>query len=221
VGPLLDLLLPGGCAACGEGESLLCEGCRARMVVLGGPLCARCGAPTAWPVSRCRECAGRRLPFSTARAAFAYEGCARALVTAWKERGLRALTPILSELVAEVVVRPEAKALAFVPADRERALWRGQNAAEALARALGTRWRLPVLELLERRGGVPRQQGLSREARRANIREAFSAATAPAVVALVDDVYTTGATASAAARELRRAGARAVHVVTFARAVRR
>jgi predicted amidophosphoribosyltransferase len=54
------------------------------------------------------------------------------------------------------------------------------------------------------------------------VRDAFTATgPAPARVALVDDVYTTGATANAAARELKRAGARAVHVVAFARAVRR
>jgi predicted amidophosphoribosyltransferase len=54
------------------------------------------------------------------------------------------------------------------------------------------------------------------------VRDAFVAATPPpAVVALVDDVFTTGATADAGSRALRRAGADAVHVVTFARAVRR
>jgi predicted amidophosphoribosyltransferase len=50
---------------------------------------------------------------------------------------------------------------------------------------------------------------------------AFHATSAPAVVALIDDVYTTGATVGAASTELRRAGARTVFVVTFARGVRR
>src|SRR2546425_8637457 len=48
------------------------------------PLCAKCGAPTAWPVARCRECAGRRIPFASARAALAYEGDVRVFVSAWK-----------------------------------------------------------------------------------------------------------------------------------------
>ncbi len=52
-------------------------------------------------------------------------------------------------------------------------------------------------------------------------RSFHAAAAAPARVALVDDVYTTGATASAAASALRAAGARSVEVVTFARALRR
>jgi len=218
---LVDLLLPRRCAACGAGERLLCARCRTALVLLTGPRCERCGAPTAWPVERCAECSGRRLPFRTARAAVAYDGPARSLVAAWKERGLRALATEAAEFVVEVVPRPPAAALTFVPGDRERTLWRGANTAEALAEALGERWDLPVESLLERTGRVPRQRGLPRPQRRKNVRGAFRGTGAPAVVALVDDVYTTGATVGAAATEVRRGGSREVHVVTFARAVRR
>jgi predicted amidophosphoribosyltransferase len=217
---ILDLVVPERCLACGAGEELLCTACRAALLRLRGPLCARCGAPTAWPVARCAECAGRRLPFASARAAVAYDGPARALVAAWKERGIRRAAALAADLVADVVWRPETDALAFVPADGDRARWRGVATAEALARMLGVRWGLPVVPLLERTRRVRPQRGLARGERRENVRGAFSARSAPAVVALVDDVYTTGATAAAAARELRRAGARAIHVVTFARAVR-
>ena len=220
MGPLVDLLLPDRCAACGEGEALVCASCRAALRRLGPPLCARCGAPTAWPVERCAECAGRRLAFASARAAVAYEGPARRLVAAWKERGLRRLTEVAAELVVETLPRPDVDAVAFVPGDRDRIGWRGQNTAEALAGALARRWELEVAPLLARRGG-PRQRGLSRAERRANVRGSFASA-GPVVrrLALVDDVYTTGATAAAAASALRRNGTRAVHVVTFARAVR-
>ncbi len=219
---ILDLLLPERCLACGRGEELLCVDCRARLLLLGGTLCARCGCPTAWPVERCGECAGRRLAFASARAAVAYDGPVQALVGAWKERGLRRVGEIAAELVTDVVARPSADALAFVPGEADRIGWRGVNTAQELARRLGARWELPVEPLLERTRRVPRQRGLSRAARSTNVREAFRAAgAAPRIVALVDDVYTTGATAAAAARELRRAGARTVHVITFARTVRR
>jgi ComF family protein len=218
----LDLLLPQRCAACGRGERLLCADCRAGLVFLRPPLCARCGAPVAWPVERCSECAGRRIPFTTARAAVAYEGPARPLVAAWKERGLRTLVAEAADLVQAAVPRPGADVLVPVPGDLDRSLWRGQNTAEALARALAPRWDVPVAALLRRSRTVPRQRGLSRAARRANVRRSFEAhGGAPRQVVLVDDVYTTGATVSAAATELRRAGARRVDVVTFARAVRR
>ncbi len=114
------------------------------------------------------------------------------------------------------------EALTFVPGDPERSLKRGQNAAAALARELAPRWDLPVVSLLVRREPARPQRGLSRAERRSNVRGSFAVLSRPpSRVALVDDVYTTGATVSAAASELRRAGARSVHVVTFARTVRR
>jgi predicted amidophosphoribosyltransferase len=218
---LLDLLLPARCAACGRGETLLCAACRAGLTIIRPPLCARCGAPTAWPVERCSECAGRRLAFRTARAAVAYDGPARALVAAWKERGLRGVVHEAGVLVERQVPPPSADAIAFVPGDRDRTLWRGQATAAALARELGRRWELPVTAALRRVGSRKRQRGLSRAERRANVRGSFATvADVPRTVVLVDDVYTTGATVGAAAASLRRAGARSVAVVTFARAVR-
>lgn len=186
------------------------------------PMCARCGAPTAWPVSRCSECAARRIGFVTARAAVAYDERTRSLVAAWKERGLRCLTGVAADLVVEVVRPPPVLALASVPANRDRSLWRGQGSAEALAQALAERWGLPIVKVLRRARPTPRQRGLDRAARRQNVRDAFgTAGPVPARIGLVDDVYTTGATALAATIELRRSGAREVHVVTFARAIRR
>jgi predicted amidophosphoribosyltransferase len=218
----LDLVLPDRCVACGREGGLLCEECRADLVRLRGTLCARCGAPTAWPVERCGECDGRRLAFASACAAVAYDGPARLLVVAWKERGLRRVAALAADVVAEVVAPPRAAALTWIPGDPDRSAWRGVNSAEALAGELAVRWQLSAVPLLARVPGRPKQRGHSRAARRANVREAFlQVGTPPARVAVVDDVYTTGATAGAAAGALRRAGASVVHVVTFARAVRR
>jgi predicted amidophosphoribosyltransferase len=152
----------------------------------------------------------------------AYDGPARPLLAAWKERGLRPLAREFAALVAETVPRPSVDELTFVPGDPERSLKRGQNAAEALARELALRWEVPVGPHLVRGEPTRPQRGLSRDERRRNVRGSFAAVAGPGrCVALVDDVYTTGATVGAAATELRRAGARVVHVVTFARAVRR
>jgi len=218
---VLDLLLPRRCVACARLGSDLCTGCRAALPVLGRVACARCGAPTAWPVSRCRECAGRRLAFASARAAVEYDGAVRDFVSAWKDRGLRTLADAAAELVAEVVPCPRVDALVFIPPDGHRSLKRGHHPAERLARALGRRWCLPVIPALARVRGPRGQRGLSLSERRRNVAGAFRAAESlGGRVGLVDDVYTTGATASAAASALRRAGARRVEVVTFARAVR-
>jgi predicted amidophosphoribosyltransferase len=143
------------------------------------------------------------------------------LVAAWKERGLRTLAALAAELVTEAVSRPRAYTLSFVPADDDRRLKRGHNPAERLAAELGLRWQLPVVPLLKRLPGVRPQRGLPLAARRRNVRGVFQATgSAPPSLVLVDDVYTSGATVSAAASALRKAGARRVEVVTFARAVR-
>jgi predicted amidophosphoribosyltransferase len=189
--------------------------------VLGGPCCERCGAPTAWPVRRCRECGGRRLAFASARAAVAYDGAVPALVAAWKERGLRALAVEAADVIANTLEQPLATALTFVPADGDRSLRRGHHPAERLARELAFLWAIPALDALGRTRAPRPQRGLTLRERRRNVAGAFLATgRVPPRVALVDDVYTTGSTASAAATALRRAGARRVEVVTFARAVR-
>jgi len=145
----------------------------------------------------------------------------RAFVGSWKERGLRKLAALAADVVVEAVERPSAAVLTFVPPDGDRSLKRGHHPAERLARELGERWELPVEPLLRRARPVQRQRGLSLAARQANLRGAFRAAgQAPMTVAVVDDVYTSGATATAAATALRKSGTRCVSIVTFARAIR-
>jgi predicted amidophosphoribosyltransferase len=218
---LLDLILPVRCVVCDAAGEQLCRACRDALPRLAPPLCDRCGAPTAWPVGRCRECSGRRLAFASARAAVVYDECVRRLVRSWKERGLRTLAAVAADAVADALPPPSATALTFVSADRGRSLERGHHPAEWLARQLGERWSLPVLPLLGRTRPVPRQRGLSLPDRRRNVAGAFTPAReSPPRVALVDDVYTSGSTASAAASALRKAGARRVEVITFARVVR-
>jgi len=218
---LLDLVFPRRCVVCGADGVVLCGGCETGLQRLTGPRCERCGAPTAWPVERCRECAGRRVAFASARAAVAYDDSAKRLVGAWKERGQRKLAAIAAELVDGAVARPSAYTVTFIPADENRLLERGHNPAQRLAIELGIRWQLPVVPLLVRAPGRAAQKGLTLAERRKNVRGAFAATgPVPRTVVLVDDVYTSGATVSAAATALRKGGARRVEVVTFARAVR-
>lgn len=218
---LLDLLLPRRCAACGAQADTLCAACVCALRPLVDPRCALCGSPTAWPVERCRECAGRKLAFASARAAVAYAGPARPFVRAWKEGGHRRAAILAAELVAAHVERPAADVITYIPPDPLRQLRRGDHPAERLAAELAVRWGLEAVPLLHRTRAGARQVGLDRVARTRNMRDAFVAlAPPPARVALVDDVYTTGATAAAAAEALRAAGSGPVEVITLARTVR-
>src|SRR5215208_7039445 len=128
------------CAVCGADGDQLCAACRERLPRIEPPLCDRCGAPTAWPVARCRECSGRRLAFASARAAIAYDEAVRAFVSAWKERGLRRLAPVAAELVAERIPAPRVTAVTAIPPDGDRSVQRGHHPAERLAAELARRW---------------------------------------------------------------------------------
>jgi predicted amidophosphoribosyltransferase len=216
---VLDLLLPQRCVVCSCSGTQLCDRCFGLLPRIDGPCCDRCGAPTAWPVARCRHCAGRRLAFARARAAVVYEDSARAFVAAWKDRGLRRLVDAAAEAVVEVVPPPQTP-LTYVPADVDRRLKRGHEPPRRLAESLAEHWSLAVEPLLRRTRSSKPQRGLSRAERRRNVRGAFAAEASPPSITLVDDVFTSGATANAAASALRKAGARRVDVVTFARVVR-
>jgi predicted amidophosphoribosyltransferase len=218
---VLELLFPERCAVCERPGYPLCESCRGALVRLSPPVCERCGSPGAWPVRRCAECSGRRLAFVRARAAIVYDERARALVRSWKEHGRRRLAVDAAALVVELLARPDAELLVPVPGDPERAWKRGDVPPRGLASALGELWELPRTDLLRRTRALERQRGQSLADRRRNVRGSVEAvATAPRRVCLIDDVYTSGATADACASALRRAGARHVEVVTLARAVR-
>ena len=217
---MFELLLPQRCLCCGRSGAVVCDACLAGIPRLKPPFCERCGAPAVWPVRRCAECTGRRIAFASARAAVVYDERVRRIVAGWKEHGLRRIARDAAALVVEVVARPGVDAITFVPPDRDRLLQRGHHPAARLARELGELWELPAHALLERPRTSSRQRGASLVERRKNVRGAFRARGSPSAVCLVDDVYTSGATASAAASALRKAGATQVHVVTLARTLR-
>jgi ComF family protein len=187
--------------------------------LIAGHRCDRCGAAAHRPVSACAACRGRRLGYDRAVAALEYTGAARDLVHAFKDGGLRSLAGTGAALIALVVERPDADLVTWVPADPLRQAIRGYHPPRLLAGALARAWGMPARPLL--RGPLHRrpQRGLSRAERRANVRHAFaSQPVGGRSLVLVDDVMTTGATISAAARSLRRAGAAEVLAVTLARA---
>lgn len=144
---------------------------------------------------------------------------ARPVITKLKNGQHRALVGPLASALAELVEPPRAAVVAWAPTTPERARRRGFDQAELLARAVARRWALPPARLL-RRARRTAQTGRSAQERRRT--PAFQVvAPVPPVVVLVDDVVTTGATLTAAARALRASGALQVHAVAVAQAERR
>ena len=220
---LLGLLLPSRCAACDVPGPSLCTECRAALVRIAAPGLRAVRVPR-----RMARASLRRVqrPQALVRAGKGSARVRRAGATArLRLEGARAARPChRAGLPRRRGDRPPEPS----PGSRtsraivERGRERGHVPAARLAHALGLLWDLPVESLLERTAAAaPRQAGLPREERLGNVRTAFGASGIPPPdVALVDDVYTTGATASACARVLRRAGAHRVEVVCLARAVR-
>ncbi|MGZ4481749.1 MAG: double zinc ribbon domain-containing protein [Gaiellales bacterium] len=218
---LLDLLAPPRCAVCDRPGPLVCAGCLGALRLLDGAACARCGKPTERPVPRCVECRGRRLGFDRAACALAHEGAGRRLVHGLKHGGLRGLSAPAAALMATLIPSPGVDVLTWVPADRWRELLRGYHPPRLIALQLASHWGIPAVALLEPARARRSQRGLDPRSRRANVRDAFRCrAGMSGAVALIDDVYTTGATLSACAVELRRGGARRVEALCLARAVR-
>jgi ComF family protein len=135
-----------------------------------------------------------------------------------KFSGWRDVAAALADAIVACEPIPSVDVITWVPLARRRLAERGYDQARALASGLGRRSRTPVRRLLRRTvTGGPQAQRRGRERREA-MRGAFVATrTAPPQILLVDDVLTTGATARAAARALREAGAASVGVLVLAR----
>ncbi len=142
---------------------------------------------------------------------------ARELVVALKYRSLLPVAQLMAQRIAETAPGQLLDGTVVpVPPAASRLLRRGFDPAEEIAAQLAVVTRLPYRRCLERFDG-PRQVGRARSDRLGSPPRVRAVGQAPAVALLVDDVQTTGATLSACAHALRRAGAARVCAVTFAR----
>lgn len=229
---VLDTLLPPRCPLCRARiveHGHLCGGCWSALEPITDPRCSQCSLPFAHESDGliCGGCLAQPPEFDHAFAPVIYADKGRNLVLALKYGGLFAAAPAMARMMAvsvRSVTHPDYDMLVPVPLHRFRLLARRFNQSQLLASALGKELDIPSQNFgLYRSKATPSQGTLNRSKRFNNVRSAFSVSEKKTVlfegkrILLVDDVLTTGATASACARTLKKAGAKSVDVVAFAR----
>lgn len=230
----MQAVLPPTCLGCRKpagGAGGLCAKCWEAAGFIERPYCERLGTPFAY------ESGGPLISpsafadppaFDRARAAMRFSDVARDLVHLLKYGDRLDLVQPFSHWMARAgsELLRECDALVPVPLHWTRLFQRRFNQSAALAQALSRRTKVPVIDdVLIRVRATPPQVGLARDERARNVHGAFSVGQALRVkmkgkrIVLIDDVLTTGATANACARVLRRAGAARIDVLTLARVV--
>jgi ComF family protein len=228
----LDLLLPPHCLGCRtpmerpHDAIFLCGDCRRELAPLASSRCTKCGASLALSAADCPWCRRHQLQFDAVVPLGRYGGLLRAVVLRMKRPQHESLSWSMGRLMAqsrrESLVAWHADYVVPVPMHWSRRLVRAVNSPDVLASCVAGELGIPCRRVLRRARKTKLQWDLRVEERFRNLRGAFELRSGydlgGARILLVDDILTTGATASAAATACRNAGAQGVAVVVLARA---
>ncbi len=233
---MLTLLfpVPNNCLLCGlsAGQNNICPRCREKIITrdkfLYCPVCGRYypeGSPGKDKNRLCAECLETPPAFFMARSLGPYRGALKEAIYNYKYRGYRSLASFFGRLLAELLLNEPGFAgtdiLVPVPLSQEKTDLRGFNQSALLAAKIGQILNLPVSTDLIRLRNTPSQSKLVRKARIANIKGAFTLNNHFGVrnILLIDDIFTTGATAGECARVLLESGGQSIGVLTLASGV--
>lgn len=227
---VVSLALPPRCPACGavaEADHRFCTGCWTGLTFIGPPWCAGCAIPFDYDRgadARCASCLAEPPLHAGARAAVAYGEAAKTVVLRLKYARRTAFAETAARAMARHVP-DDAQLIVPVPLHRWRLWSRGYNQAALIARGLASPAVPAAVDLLRRSRATPVLRGLGRRGRARAVAGAFTLADGARArlagrhVVLVDDVFTTGATANACTRVLLRGGATKVTVLCWARVI--
>lgn len=226
---VLDLLFPKRCVSCKAFGSYLCPDCFARLSFTSSDICLVCnrGSIDSLTHPGCRT----TYAIDGAFTSLVYKGVMKRLVYTFKYKPyLTDLRTVLTDLFFEGIIQKERfhtvlskdPMLVAIPLYASKLRKRGYNQAEILSRGLGKKLGLRSKHLLQRIRNTPSQFKLSREERIRNIKDAFrikensKTIITGKTIFLVDDVLTSGATLSEAAKVLKRGGVKTVFGLALA-----
>lgn len=209
-------MFPRTCPVCDEiipsHGQLICRGCIEKLSFIRRPICEKCGKQVLTESQKlCYDCAHNERTFIRGRAMLNYDDTARRIMTGIKYRNRREHAEVISKMLAyrlkDYISEMDPDCLVPVPVHESRLRERGYNQAELLADYVGRETGIPVrADILYRKKQTAAMKNLTPEERRVNLQEAFAVRTEafsaknrgkPGRVMLVDDIYTTGATAEA------------------------
>ncbi|MGN0824589.1 MAG: ComF family protein [Candidatus Coproplasma sp.] len=210
------------CLLCGReifDGSDLCPECEKTITFNDGITCPVCGRKTALD-QICLECKAQAPLFDKGASAMVYEGGARNLILKFKNDNAYLKDYLAKKLFEKCLSFTDAEAVCFVPMTKKDCRKRGYNQAELLADELSKLLSLPVLKnAIEKVKSSIAQKSLTRAQRLENLRGCFKAKREEIkdkTLIVVDDVLTTGATADAVCKELKKMGAKKLYYLTVA-----
>uniref|UniRef100_A0A7C5ZD78 ComF family protein n=1 Tax=Caldicellulosiruptor owensensis TaxID=55205 RepID=A0A7C5ZD78_9FIRM len=222
---LIEFFFPPRCAFCGRLGKSPCEECSKNIKFISGNTCQKCGIPIGdAALLFCPSCLRENFAFERVFPVFYYEGMVRRGVHLFKYRGFYQNAITFSKLMAEKIFKANINAdiVTFVPTSYERYLQRGFNHSWLLAHNIGRILKVPVIDLLTRESSTKPFYNLSRQERKKEIsgkikfKKGYENIIKDKRVILVDDIFTTGATANECSTVLLENGAKCVFVSVLA-----
>lgn len=213
-------LLPLLCPACLQTskQGLLCDVCHSYLAVIDSP-CPRCSEPECFE-QVCGQCLKKPPVWQSSHIAWHFEGLSRYLIHRFKYQSDFAAGRALATawLAQRSPSEPLPDALVAVPMHHRRQFKKGFNQAQWLADYFAKHYQIPVWKSIKRSIATESLEGLNKKQRRLALKGAFElTAKPPSHIAIVDDVYTSGATVNEIARLLAKSGCRQIDVWALAR----
>lgn len=214
------------CDVCGEElvadtRYRLCSECVEKLPFVGEHRCLSCGMPLKDESDYCNRCQYEKFAFVKNRSPLTYDGETKKLIYSLKFGKKKYIAETLGALMADEFLKSgmQADIIVFVPMTEKEEKKRGFNQSELLAYEVGGRLNVPVLPALVKIKDTSAQKELHGKERAKNLEGAFACAFEQVKgrrLLIVDDIFTTGATANECAKVLLKAGAREVNVLTGA-----
>lgn len=204
-----------------EGRFRICSRCYGELPFVGDRICLSCGAPIFGEGDYCMRCQTTPGEYKMCRAPFAYRDSVKTLIYRLKFEKQKFVATTLGAFMAETFIneRMDGEIAVFVPMTEGEKKKRGFNQSELLAEDVAARLNMPLLPALVKKKATGEQKSLDKKERQKNLEGAFECVFKEVKgrrILLIDDIFTTGATANECARTLVKAGAKEVSVLTAA-----